>query len=124
MLNYEPTQTHKPIGVSKTIPDQTMSIRELVDRFARGLPVTGNVNEPQYMDPDDPMSGINPKSLDLSELNDLKLEAKQTITDLQRKLAEESDIKTKNHLKKALKAELEAEKLLEKKAENLQPDNQ
>lgn len=37
--NYE--KNYKP---SLTIPDQTMSIREIVDRYAKGLPIDGSRN--------------------------------------------------------------------------------
>lgn len=51
---------------SMTIPDQTMSIPELIRRYAQGLPL-GAPRVPVYDGEDDPMQGINFKKLDLSE---------------------------------------------------------
>jgi len=51
---------------SMTIPDQTMSIPELIRRYAQGLPL-GAPRVPIYEGDDDPMQGINFKKLDLSE---------------------------------------------------------
>jgi hypothetical protein len=51
---------------SMTIPDQTMSIPELIRRYAQGLPL-GAPRVPIYEGEDDPMQGVNFKKLDLSE---------------------------------------------------------
>ena len=51
---------------SMTIPDQTMSIPELIRRYAQGLPL-GAPKVPIYEGEDDPMQGVNFKKLDLSE---------------------------------------------------------
>lgn len=36
-----PVTTESEFGLSTTIPDQSMSIKEILDRFARGLPLDG-----------------------------------------------------------------------------------
>ncbi|QGF19321.1 hypothetical protein [Antarctic microvirus CAA_003_V_4] len=58
---------------SLTIPDQTMSINEIVRRFASGLPLGGN-RVPEYDGEDDVLDGINPKTLDMSELHEIRQE--------------------------------------------------
>lgn len=55
---------------SLTIPDQTMSIKELVTRFAKGLPIAEG-KTPIY-DEDGVSEGIDLRKLDLSEIHELK----------------------------------------------------
>ena len=59
---------------SKTVPDQTMSIREIFQRYAAGLPIGGNIN-PIY---NEDAMGINPKTLDLVDVQQLSMEAQRT----------------------------------------------
>jgi len=33
---------------SKTVPDQTMSVRTIMDRYAKGLPIAGGMRKPEY----------------------------------------------------------------------------
>ena len=47
---------------SMTIPDQTMSLRQILDRYARGLPIAG-VKVPQFDDGEIEMP--DPRTLDL-----------------------------------------------------------
>lgn len=56
---------------SMAVPDQTMSLRTIVERYANGLPITGNMNQPLYDDLDN-QKGINPLSLDLVDLHEMK----------------------------------------------------
>jgi len=60
---------------SMTVPDQTMSIRTILERYSRGLPVGGRLDE--YYDEDDTMPDY--RTLDLTEIADLKESAKSTI---------------------------------------------
>lgn len=60
---------------SMTVPDQTMSVREIMDRYARGLPVGGS-RLPQY-DEEDDMPDI--KTLDLVERQELAYQYGQEI---------------------------------------------
>lgn len=52
-LNYAETEESFEFNTlpSLTIPDETMSLREILDRYARGLPISGN--EPIYHVDDD-----------------------------------------------------------------------
>lgn len=68
---------------SLTVPDQTMSIREIMDRFARGLPVDGE-KVPMY-DEDNDLP--NPLELDLAEREELAEAFKAEIADVQRRRA-------------------------------------
>lgn len=84
-MNFRNNWTNRPQSTgevntqpSQTIPDQTMSIPEILQRYARGLPITkGKV--PIYTGEDDPFNGIDPKKLDISELHNLKIQNEKFI---------------------------------------------
>lgn len=63
---------------SQTVPDQTMSIKTIMDRYAKGLPIADGFT-PIYEDDDLPSSGINPLTLDLVDLQELRIENKEKI---------------------------------------------
>lgn len=63
---------------SLTSPDQTMSIDQIRNRFAKGLPLTSAMKIPQYVGEgndvevdDDVLSGINWNTLDLTEKHEV-----------------------------------------------------
>lgn len=61
-------------GVSQTIPDQAMSTREIMNRFARGLPLNVGKNFTYDSDDentDDPLATVDFKRLDLAEREQL-----------------------------------------------------
>lgn len=62
-----PSDGEKNFGPSQTVPDQTMSIKEILERYARGLPMDGKV--PIYEGEDG--DGIDPRRLDLSERQEI-----------------------------------------------------
>lgn len=70
---YEGEKNFQP---SQTIPDQTMSLPELIERFTRGLPIT---TFKHVYDPDGQLP--NPKTMDLAEVHEMR---KQAIQEIQR----------------------------------------
>lgn len=81
-LNYIPTEGKTPSGISKTIPSQAYSLAELMARYARNMPVNVNVKTTLYEDPTNPSYGIDPKTLDLAELEQLQILNNQEIEKL------------------------------------------
>lgn len=70
---------------SETVPDQTMSIRTILDRYARGLPL--DVKVPVWdenADLDDIIP--NPNQLDLSERQEFAELARQELQQIKEKL--------------------------------------
>lgn len=61
---------------SETVPNQTLSLKTLLDRYGRGLPLTGNAQEPQYYG-DEEMPDLN--RMDISEIHDLKKQTSEYI---------------------------------------------
>ena len=79
-LNYDYTLEQDEVNTlpSMTIPDQTMSIRTIVDRYTRGLPVTGFTpiyDGEEYFMPD-------PKTLDLVDRQEMAEQIKQEVESL------------------------------------------
>jgi hypothetical protein len=79
-LNYDYNQELGEVNYlpSMTIPDQTMTIRNIVDRYTRGLPVTGFnpvYDGEDYYIPD-------PRTLDLVERQEMAEQIKQEVESL------------------------------------------
>lgn len=76
--------TDKP---SKTVPDQSMTISEIISRTQKGLPVSG-VRVPMYNETED---GVLPdvSKMDISEIYELKRQIARTEKELRKKLQEQ-----------------------------------
>lgn len=70
----------KNTSPSMTVPDQTMGLREILERYTRGLPINGNV--PIY-DEDDDLP--DPRTLDLSERHALAQSYKNELSEIHAK---------------------------------------
>lgn len=68
---------------SLTVPDQTMTIKQILDRYARGIPFD-NAKIPIYDGEDDVLEGINWQSMDLTEREAFKEQISQELFELQR----------------------------------------
>lgn len=95
--------------VSLTIPDQTLSLNEILRRHQLGLPLTvGNKVSLFSENPEqDLLQGVDIRTLDLAEVLDLKAFASQRITELQQQASEN----IKNNKKKT------SEKIAKEKAD-------
>lgn len=82
----------KILSPSMTIPDQSMSIRTILDRYSRGLPVTGRTDE--YYDEEDTMPDY--RTLDLTEIDDLKQNVKETFEKHRKKVINNVDNSVEN----------------------------
>lgn len=74
---------------SKTVPDQSMTIAEIISRTQKGLPVSG-VRVPMYNETED---GVLPdiSKMDISEIYELKRQIEKTEKDLRKKLQQEQE---------------------------------
>lgn len=79
---YFPKNKEQNTQPSKTVPDQTMSLRTILTRYAHGLPIDQKV--PMY-DGEESI-GINYQTLDLSEREALRDANKAEIEALKQKL--------------------------------------
>lgn len=103
---------------SETIPDQSMSVEEIVRRFASGMPLNGG--EPLFADDDDSedldsVEGYNLATLDLSELAELKQKAEKFMVEFKAK----ADLKAKEERQAKHDAEIasKADELLKSREE-------
>lgn len=98
-INYTKPAGKKFTQPSQTIPDQTMSVKTILERYASGLPLQG-LKEPIFEQEDTPSSGINPKTLDLVDWQRLQIENKEQIENLQANAKKEAEEKNIERLKK------------------------
>ena len=80
---------------SKTVPDQAMSVRELLQRFANGLPLGGG-KDPIYEGEDG--DGIDPRRLDLAERQELEIAARKELAEIEERLKSSKADKVKAKL--------------------------
>lgn len=74
----------KNTGVSMTIPEQAMTIKEIVSRYASGLPVSG-ARVPIYTGEDDDMPDL--EHMDLADREAALIEAKERLDEIKSKLS-------------------------------------
>ncbi|QXP07947.1 MAG: hypothetical protein [Arizlama microvirus] len=105
---------------SETIPDQTMSMTEILRRFASGLPLGASKVEMYDGGEDDIYDGINPATLDLAEKQQIADMAKQELQEIQNRM---NDRKERELTKKQQKAWEKQQKMLEQQQQNEQNTN-
>ena len=96
---------------SLTVPDQTMSIRTIMERYARGLPIDGQ-KTPIY-DIENLSTGLDPRKLDLVDIQEMGIEHKKTLSEHKNRLSKAEAKKQKD----------EFEKLVQKRIEEAQSNN-
>lgn len=82
MFNFE-FKPRELNDISLTIPDETMSIKEILIRYAKGLPIGGINQNPIY---DENSNGINLKTLDLVDLQELQRDNQEMIRNYKKTL--------------------------------------
>ena len=113
-LNYNPA-TFPGKDCSKqpslTVPDQTMSLRVILERYAKGLPLVGNPAQPIYTPEEDLESslGVDLRTLDLSEIKELKDSVNQEVREIKERHKKHFDEKQKAKQKEDLRKEIEKE---------------
>jgi len=79
--NYEVND--KP---SLTIPDQTMSIRTIIERYTRGLPISASQNIPMFQDGEEFNPMPDSERLDLHDRMEFAQQARQELEEIKEKL--------------------------------------
>lgn len=87
---------------SQTVPDQTMSIKEILERYAKGLPIGGGL-DPIYEEEE--TNGINPRTLDLVDIQEIKAYNKKNIEELKEKFETEKGYRKAKNSEKTVKDE-------------------
>lgn len=115
--NYE--DNNKP---SKTQPHQSLTIREILDRYAKGMPL--DVERKIYFDENENSFDYDSyKRLDISEQQELISLSKQAVREAQGKLQEESRKRRDEQYQETVKKEVEKRlKELSKKQKDTNTD--
>ena len=96
-LNYEPKEGQIFTQPSLTIPDQTMSMRTILERHAKGLPTTG-IGDPRNAYYDGGEYLPDPNTLDLADREEMKEQYKQELNEFteKRKAEEQAELTKKS----------------------------
>ena len=78
------------VGESKTVPDQSMTLRELLIRYAKGLPLEGQ-KTPIWEGEEG--FDIDPQKLYLAEIEELREKAEQELKDINNRVKQEVEKK-------------------------------
>lgn len=84
-MNYEPKPVKQKFGKSLTIPDQSLNLRKILEKYRMGAPVNVAYQEGIFEDENFPNDGINPKLLDLTDVEDIKNFSKNQIDEQKRR---------------------------------------
>lgn len=96
---YEGEKNFQP---SMTIPDQTMPLRTLIDRFTRGLPVA--TFKPVY---DEDNSMPDPRKMDLAEYNEMRKNVALELKNIAEKQEQEEIQRIENQRLKEIEDEVQ-----------------
>ncbi|QCQ84626.1 hypothetical protein [Blackfly microvirus SF02] len=91
---------------SRTIPDQTMPIKTILERYARGIPIEDG-KTPIYRGEEDPYPDL--KRMDLSERHEYMRENAEKIKKMYEELKANQDKQTRDNLYSEFKTKYEAE---------------
>jgi hypothetical protein len=102
----EYNDAEKDFQPSQTIPDQALSVRDILQRYANGLPL-GGTNEPIWEGEDG--DGIDPRRLDLAERQELEIAARQELAEIEDRLKSKQAEKSKSKLTKEQIQDIESQ---------------
>lgn len=99
---------------SLTVPDQTMSIQEILERHTRGLGIDqGKV--PMYYGDDEVLDQSDLKKMDLSELQELREANAERLEEMRMELIDKAKKKKYEAMRRKIKDEIEFEEVKKKK---------
>lgn len=78
--NAKPSNPEINSGESQTTPDASISMREIINRFQRGIPVTRSLRQPVYNEDFD-----YPDNMEFDDIHSAKLEKAEQIQSLKNK---------------------------------------
>lgn len=107
----------KKFGKSMTVPDQNMSVVEIMKRYASGRPIKGQSGVPIYDEETDQWYGVDPRSLDISERADKMREVAGLIEAANAKQAELDAAAKKKAFEDSIRQKIAKEAIPPKKEE-------
>lgn len=128
MKKYDISNYHerKPngysFGVSLTIPDQTLSIREILLRYARGQSISGNNLEPVYLG-DNPEIPLDFPNWDIEDKQEFIKFHGERVRKMQTEIQHNQELLREEENKKLSKLDSLSKDLEQIKKDLLKPDN-
>ncbi|MEO5351205.1 MAG: hypothetical protein H7836_16410 [Magnetococcus sp. YQC-3] len=92
---------------SQTVPDQTMSLKTILERYARGLPIEGVSSEPIYEGEDG--VGFDLRTLDLSEREEMAQRVRNELSEIETRIKKQKSDELNAQLRAQIKKEIEEE---------------
>lgn len=114
-FSLQPEDCETPTGVSMTVPDHTMDMREIYERYVTGRPIeVTSGNDVYYMDDQgNPVEMPNMKALDLTEIAERLEAVRENRAMLEHQIEQEEELNNQLEAEKARKEKaLEDERLL------------
>lgn len=109
--DFENVKPEKFTDPSLTVPDQSMTIKEIQIRFASGIPMSNSNQIPVYNGEEDFWEGKDPRTLDIVEVNEI---IKQRVEELkQTRNRVEQDVKKRREEAEKMRADKEAKEIAE-----------
>lgn len=103
---HKPKNHRKMDSRSMTIPDMSLTLQQILDRYSRGLPVTGQ-NAVPIWDEDDTTPDI--RTLDLTERMDMAQQFRNELSQIHDRVNTTAENKKANKLRQEIRDELSAE---------------
>lgn len=104
-LRYVPVPGEVNNNPSMTVPDMSLSVQEILQRYAQGRPLSVSSN--LHFTGDDYTPDV--RKMDLTELEDMRRQNAERINELQQKLVEAKKSKESKKIRSEIKKELEQE---------------
>jgi len=92
---------------SQTVPDQTMPLKTLLERYARGLPIEGVSSEPIYEGEDG--VGFDLRTLDLSEREEMADRVRNELSEIETRIKKQKSDELNAMLRAQIRKEIEDE---------------
>lgn len=96
---------------SMTIPDQSMSIKTLMEKYARGMDL-GGITKKELWDDDNDQMGINAKTLDLADIELMRKKNAENIKEKTDAIEKEQERRKLKEAEKQWKKEQAAEQAI------------
>lgn len=108
--NPRPPQKSPEMGPSVVVPDQTMDVRTLMERHARGMPLDVKVRNPQWYNGEFP----DIQKMDISEIAAMKRKVAEDVQNMKKELNKQEEFRKLQELQKYKDQIADLEKRLNK----------
>lgn len=116
-----PTLAHD-FGVSQTVPDQTLTVRQILERYARGQSITGSDLEPIYLGEDEPPIPHDFSKWAIEDREEYANRHAQRVNEMRTKIIHEQELLRKEQEQKMSKLDTLTKDLQDIKESILKPD--